>query len=37
MTAQTLEMMKSFGDPAGKTKTEFFTEEAARKTAATMG
>ena len=37
MTAQALVMMKSFGDPTGKTSTEFFTEEAARKAAATMG
>jgi hypothetical protein len=37
MTAQALEMMKSFGDPTGKTPPEFFTEDAARKAAATMG
>ena len=39
MTSQTLDLMQSLGsaDPAATPKTEFFTEEAARKAAATMG
>lgn len=39
MSSQTLDLLKSLGsaDPTAAPKTEFFTEEAARKAAATMG
>jgi hypothetical protein len=37
MSSEALELMKSFGDPTGRTNREYFTAEAARKAAATMG